>query len=42
VVKLGFHNGPVLEINVEMLDLTNRIHVGYIFERVLEVLKAQA
>jgi deoxyadenosine/deoxycytidine kinase len=41
VVKLGFHNGPVLEIDVEKLDLTNRIHVGYIFERVLETLKAQ-
>lgn len=41
VVKLGFHDGPVLEIDVEKLDLTNRIHVGYIFERVLEVLKTQ-
>ena len=41
VVKLGFHDGPVLEIDVEKLDLTNRIHVGYIFERVLEVLKIQ-
>lgn len=40
VVKLGYHNGPVLEIDVEKLDLTNRIHVGYIFERVLEILKA--
>lgn len=41
VVKLGFHDGPVLEIDVEKLDLTNRIHVGYIFERVLEVLKSR-
>ena len=41
VVKLGFHDGPVLEIDVEKLDLTNRIHVGYIIERVLEVLKTQ-
>jgi deoxyadenosine/deoxycytidine kinase len=39
VVKLGFHHGPVLEIDVEKLDLTNRIHVGYIFERVLESLR---
>ena len=39
VVKLGFHQGPVLEIDVEKLDLTNRIHVGYIFERVLDILK---
>ncbi|MDD3144463.1 MAG: hypothetical protein PHG32_09800, partial [Candidatus Cloacimonetes bacterium] len=41
VVKFGFHDGPVLDIDVEKLDLTNRIHVGYIFERILEVLKAQ-
>ena len=41
VVKLGFHDGPVLEIDVEKLDLTNRIHVGYIFESVLEILSAQ-
>jgi len=40
VVKMGFHKGPVLSIDVEKLDLTNRIHVGYIFERVLEVLRA--
>jgi deoxyadenosine/deoxycytidine kinase len=39
VVKFGFHNGPILEIDVEKLDLTNRIHVGYIFERILESLK---
>ncbi len=40
VVKFGFHQGTVLEIDVEKLDLTNRIHVGYIFERVHEILKA--
>lgn len=41
VVKLGFHDGPILDIDVEKLDLTNRIHVGYIFERVLESLKGR-
>ncbi len=41
VVKFGFHNGPVLDIDVGKLDLTNRIHVGYIFERILEILTAQ-
>lgn len=41
VVKLGFHDGAVLEVDVEKLDLTNRIHVGYIFERILEILKTQ-
>jgi deoxyadenosine/deoxycytidine kinase len=34
VQKFGFHNGPVLEINIEKLDLTNRIHMGYIFEQI--------
>jgi hypothetical protein len=38
---IGFDHSPVLEIDVEKLDLTNRIHVGYIFERVLEILKTQ-
>jgi len=38
VSKFGFHKGPVLELDVEMLDLTNRIHEGYIFERIYEAL----
>ena len=38
VRKFGFHNGPVLEINVEKLDLTNRIHMGYIFEQIYDKL----
>tara|TARA_Y100000310_G_scaffold178731_1_gene178665 strand:- start:274 stop:1674 length:1401 start_codon:yes stop_codon:yes gene_type:complete len=38
VRKFGFHNGPLLEINVNKLDITNRVHVGYIFEQVYEKL----
>jgi len=41
VVKFGFHKAPVLDIDVGKLDLTNRIHVGYIFERVLDILTTQ-
>ena len=32
VRKFGFHHQQILEINVEKLNFTNRIHVGYIFE----------
>ncbi|MBI5398536.1 deoxynucleoside kinase [Candidatus Woesearchaeota archaeon] len=40
VRKFGFHNGPVLELNVGQLDLTNRVHTGYIFEKVYEALSS--
>ncbi|MBW2997486.1 hypothetical protein KY349_04065, partial [Candidatus Woesearchaeota archaeon] len=36
--KFGFHDGPVVEIDVDKVDLTNRIHVGYIFEKIYEAL----
>ncbi|MDO9577651.1 MAG: deoxynucleoside kinase [Candidatus Cloacimonadales bacterium] len=39
VVQFGFHSGKVLEINVDQLDFTNRIHVGYIFDGIMETLK---
>ncbi|HII72452.1 TPA: deoxynucleoside kinase [Candidatus Woesearchaeota archaeon] len=39
VRRYGFHDGPLLELDVERLDLTNRIHVGYIFEKVYDALK---
>ncbi|MDP8231893.1 MAG: deoxynucleoside kinase, partial [Candidatus Zophobacter franzmannii] len=38
VVNYGFHKGPVLEIDVEMVDLTNRIHCGYVFESIYKLL----
>lgn len=38
VVKYGFHQGKVIEIDVNKIDLLNRVHVGYIFERIYEEL----
>jgi deoxyadenosine/deoxycytidine kinase len=38
VLKYGFHKGKVIEIDVSMIDLLNRVHVGYIFERIYEAL----
>lgn len=34
VRRYGFHNGPVLEIDVERIDITNRVHLGYVFEAI--------
>ncbi|MBC8385026.1 MAG: deoxynucleoside kinase [Candidatus Cloacimonetes bacterium] len=42
VGKFGFHQNGILEINVEKLDFTNRIHVGYIFEGILDKLTQAA
>jgi deoxyadenosine/deoxycytidine kinase len=41
VVDFGFHKGKVLEINVDKIDFTNRIHVGYIFEEIHKALESQ-
>jgi deoxyadenosine/deoxycytidine kinase len=38
VVQFGFHSGKVLEINVDQIDFTNRIHVGYIFDGIYKAL----
>lgn len=38
VCRFGFHKGKVMEINVEKIDFTNRIHVGYIFDGVYNLL----
>lgn len=38
VVKYGFHSGKVIEIDVTMIDLLNRVHIGYVFERIYEEL----
>jgi len=32
VFRFGYHKGRILEINVEKINFTNRIHVGYLFE----------
>ncbi|MDP3990415.1 MAG: deoxynucleoside kinase [archaeon] len=34
----GFHNGPVLEIDVGKVDLLNRIHLGYVFDEIYRAL----
>ena len=39
VRKSGFHKNPTLELNVNKLDLANRVHMGYVFEKVLESLQ---
>lgn len=39
VRKMGFHKEQTLELNVNKLDLANRVHMGYIFEQVLNALK---
>lgn len=38
VCRFGYHKGKVIEINVEKIDFTNRIHVGYIFEIIFDAL----
>ncbi len=38
VVRFGFHKENVLEIDVNKLDLTNRIHVGYMFSQIFKAL----
>ena len=41
VRKFGFHDNPILEINVNKLDLANRIHMGYLFELIYDALTQQ-
>ncbi len=38
VSRFGFHEGPVVIVDIGKLDLTNRIHVGYIFHQIYEAL----
>ena len=42
VRKFGFHQGPILEINVDRIDLSNRIHMGYLFELIYDALTKEA
>ncbi|OGT30357.1 MAG: hypothetical protein A3E87_01325 [Gammaproteobacteria bacterium RIFCSPHIGHO2_12_FULL_35_23] len=39
VCRCGYHQKPVLKINTIQIDLTNRVHMGYIFEQVYEALQ---
>jgi len=38
VCRFGYHKGRIIEINVEKIDFTNRIHIGYIFEAIYNAL----
>ncbi|MFO7896255.1 MAG: deoxynucleoside kinase [Candidatus Cloacimonadales bacterium] len=40
IKRYGFHDGPVLEIDVERIDITNRVHLGYIFAAIHDTLLA--
>lgn len=39
VHRCGYHQKPILKINTLQLDLTNRVHMGYLFEQVYEALQ---
>jgi len=39
VARCGYHDKPVLKINTQKLDLTNRVHMGYLFEMIYEALQ---
>ena len=39
VCQCGYHKNPILKINTKQLDLTNRLHLGYIFEKIYEALQ---
>jgi deoxyadenosine/deoxycytidine kinase len=39
VRKFAFHTNPILEVDVNKIDLANRIHMGYLFEVIYESLK---
>jgi len=41
VRRHGLHNGELLEIDVSKIDLTNRIHMGYVFEQIYESLSGE-
>ena len=39
VVRCGYHKNPIIKINTNQLDFTNRVHMGYLFEKTLEALQ---
>jgi deoxyadenosine/deoxycytidine kinase len=41
VVRFGFHGSHILEINVDKIDFTNQIHLGYIYENIYNYLTNQ-
>ncbi|MEW5896574.1 MAG: deoxynucleoside kinase [Nanoarchaeota archaeon] len=41
VRNYGLHKGAVLEIDVDKVDITNRVHQGFIYEEILSALKGR-
>ncbi len=41
VVEMGFHRGPVIEVNVDRVNILNRIHQGYVFDQIYEKLTGE-
>ena len=39
VVRCGYHRNPIIRIDSDQLDFTNRLHMGYLFEKTYEALK---
>lgn len=39
VVRCGYHKNPIVKVNTNYLDFTNRVHMGYLFEKTLEALQ---
>lgn len=42
VYNFGYYQNPVITVDVNMLDVTNRIHMGYLFDLTLKALKGAA
>ncbi|RMF54415.1 hypothetical protein D6745_05345 [Candidatus Woesearchaeota archaeon] len=40
VRSFGYHKGPVLRLNVDKIDFTNRAHLGYVMSEILNALKS--
>ena len=43
VKDYGFHEGPILKVNVGYngVDVTNRIHVGYVLEEIYDIFNSE-
>jgi deoxyadenosine/deoxycytidine kinase len=39
VVRCGYHKNPIIKINTNKLDFSNRSHMGYLFEKAYEALQ---
>lgn len=39
VVRCGYHDGSIIQVDANNLDFTNRIHMGYLFEKTYTALQ---